>query len=407
MTLDEFLPDDGFRGTLLCRVRVPAGLSDGIAGPSPALIRADGVFDVSHLGPTCSELLESNLPTLLEAAAAPVLPGRLLGSPGDLLANSMADERDTGLPWLLAPVDLQPIKACGVTFARSLLERVIEERAGGDPSTAASIRQELSESLGASLAAVVPGSGQAEHLKKLLLEQGMWSQYLEVGIGPYAEVFTKCQPLSAVGHGDFVGINEISHWNNPEPELVLIIDSKARIVGATLGNDVNLRDIEGRSALLLGKAKDNNASASIGPFIRLLDDSFSLEDLKSQELQLRIRGEDGFVLEDHSSLSHISRDVTELVAQTINKSHQYPDGLALFTGTLFAPIQDRDSPGKGFTHHLDDVVKIRSSHLGCLQNRVTFSHLAPPWDFGIAALAKNLAARGLLVSQEGETPTAG
>jgi fumarylacetoacetate (FAA) hydrolase family protein len=210
-----------------------------------------------------------------------------------------------------------------------------------------------------------------------------------------------------VGHGDFVGINEISHWNNPEPELVLIIDSKARIVGATLGNYVNLRDIEGRSALLLGKAKDNNASASIGPFIRLLDDSFSLEDLKSQELQLRIRGEDGFVLEDHSSLSHISRDVTELVAQTINKSHQYPDGLALFTGTLFTPIQDRDSPGKGFTHHQGDVVKIRSSHLGCLQNRVTFSHLAPPWDFGIAALAKNLAARGLLVSQEGETPTAG
>jgi fumarylacetoacetate (FAA) hydrolase family protein len=407
MNLDEFLPDDGFRGTLLCRVQVPAGLSDGIAGPSPALIREDGVFDVSHLGPTCSELLESKMQKLLEAAAAPALPGRLLGSPDDLLANSMTDERDTRLPWLLAPVDLQPIKACGVTFVRSLLERVIEERADGDPSRAAAIRQGLSESLGASLATVVPGSAQAEHLKKLLLEQGMWSQYLEVGIGPYAEVFTKCQPLSAVGHGDFVGINEISHWNNPEPELVLIVDSKACIVGATLGNDVNLRDIEGRSALLLGKAKDNNASASMGPFIRLLDDSFSLEDLKSQELQLRISGEDGFVVEEQSSLSHISRDVTELVAQTINRSHQYPDGLALFTGTLFAPIQDRDSPGKGFTHHLGDVVKIRSSHLGCLQNRVTFSHLAPPWNFGIAALVKNLAARGLLVSRAGGTPTAG
>jgi len=407
MTLEEFLPEDGFEGTLLCRVWIPDQLGSGIAGPSPALIREDGVFDVSHLGPTCSALLESNLPALLETASAPARPGESLGLPGEILANSLAEKHDSGLPRLLPPVDLQPVKACGVTFVRSLLERVIEERAAGDPTKAGAIRQNLSAALGTGLASVVPGSAQAEHLKSLLIEQGMWSQYLEVGIGPYAEVFTKCQPLSAVGHGDFIGINEISHWNNPEPELVLIVDSKARIVGATLGNDVNLRDIEGRSALLLGKAKDNNASASIGPFIRLIDDSFTLQDLRSQELQLSIHGDDGFVLEDRSSLSEISRDVTDLVAQTINPSHQYPDGLALFTGTLFAPIQDRDAPGKGFTHHAGDRVTIRSSHLGCLQNRVTFSHLAPPWHFGLGALMKNLAARGLLVNQAGETPTAG
>ena len=410
MRLEEFLPDDGYNGTLLCRVWVPARLNGGVAGPSPALIREDGVFDVSHLGPTCSELLESNLPGLLEAAAASTPPGQYIGLPRDILANSLSEQRDPALPRLLTPVDLQPVKACGVTFVRSLLERVIEERAAGDPSKAGSIRQNLSSALGTSLASVVPGSKQAEHLKSLLIEQNMWSQYLEVGIGPYAEVFTKCQPLSAVGHGDFIGINEISHWNNPEPELVLIVDSKARIVGATLGNDVNLRDIEGRSALLLGKAKDNNASASIGPFIRLIDDTFTLQALKSQDLQLQIHGEDGFVLKDRSSVSQISRDVTDLVDQTINASHQYPDGLALFTGTLFAPIQDRDAPGKGFTHHAGDLVSIRSSHLGCLQNRVTFSHLAPPWNFGLAALMRNLAARGLLeftTSQAGESPTAG
>jgi fumarylacetoacetate (FAA) hydrolase family protein len=233
-------------------------------------------------------------------------------------------------------------------------------------------------------------------LKALLIEQGMWSQYLEVGIGPYAEVFTKCQALSAVGFGEDIGINAISEWNNPEPEVVLMVNPDGAIVGATLGNDVNLRDIEGRSALLLGKAKDNNASCAIGPFIRLLDETFTLQQLREQEVELQISGDDGYVLQDRSSMTQISRDICDLVSQTINESHQYPDGLALFTGTLFTPSEDRDEPGKGFTHHLGDRVRIRSSHLGCLENRVTHSHLAPPWTFGLSQLMRNLHRRGLL-----------
>jgi fumarylacetoacetate (FAA) hydrolase family protein len=283
-----------------------------------------------------------------------------------------------------------------VTFASSLLERVIEERAGGDPHKAQAIRSEVEALIGADLRQLKPGSKAAQELKSVLISKGMWSQYLEVGIGPDAEVFTKAPVLSAVGVGAEIGIHPDSAWNNPEPEVVLAVNSRGEVVGAALGNDVNLRDVEGRSALLLGKAKDNNGSCAIGPFIRLLDASFTIDSLRREDVELLVEGTDGFVLRGASTMRQISRDPLDLVAQTLNGNHQYPDGLMLFLGTLFAPVQDRDAPGRGFTHHVGDRVTIRSEHLGGLINRVNTSDQIPPWQFGLRRLLANLAARQLL-----------
>jgi len=297
---------------------------------------------------------------------------------------------------LLAPCDLQALKACGVTFARSMLERVIEERAAGDPARAEALRGRLAGLIGASIREIRPGSDAAAAAKAALIGEGLWSQYLEVGIGPDAEVFTKAQPLSAVGYGAAVGLHPASRWNNPEPEVVLAVSSAGRIVGATLGNDVNLRDVEGRSALLLGKAKDNNAACAVGPLIRLFDASFSLDDVRRAELTLTVEGPDGFSLGGRSSMREISRDPADLVAQTIGRHHQYPDGLMLFLGTMFAPVEDRDAPGQGFTHHVGDVVTIAAPGLGALVNTVALATEAPEWTFGVGALMRNLAGRGLL-----------
>jgi fumarylacetoacetate (FAA) hydrolase family protein len=386
-----YLPQDGYAGTLIGRAWVPAS-AGAIAGPSPVLLTERGVFDLSPLAPTCAELLNRGF----SKGDADLTRLRGIGRFEDVMANTMAARRDESLPYFLSPVDLQAVKACGVTFAASLLERVIEERAAGDARQADKIRAAIQERIGADLSGVKPGSPQAEELKAALKAQGMWSQYLEVGIGPYAEVFTKAQPLSSVGPGAEIGILAVSSWNNPEPETVLLADARGRVVGATLGNDVNLRDIEGRSALLLGKAKDNNASCALGPFIRLFDATFSLDDVRKQDVGLTITGPDGFRLEEASQMRKISRDLLELVAQTFGENHQYPDGVALFTGTLFAPTQDRDGQGKGFTHKLGDVVRIHAKKLGALENRVTHCHLAPPWVFGISALMNNLHRRGLL-----------
>jgi fumarylacetoacetate (FAA) hydrolase family protein len=338
-----------------------------------------------------SSLLEAEQPAALVSSYA----GTRVASLQELLANSLEATRDVGIPFFLAPCDLQVIKAAGVTFATSMVERVIEEKAAGDASRAQAIRSQVLAHIGADLAAIKPGSAQALQLKAALQAQGIWSQYLEVGIGKDAEVFTKAPVLSSVGTGSFVGIRADSHWNNPEPEVVLAVNSRGVIQGAALGNDVNLRDIEGRSALLLGKAKDNNAACAIGPFIRLFDDSFTLDHVRQEVLQLRVTGEDGFVMEGVSCMDQISRDPLELVQQVM-QAHQYPDGFMLFLGTLFAPTQDRDQPGNGFTHHRGDVVRIRSAHLGALHNCVRPCEEAAPWQFGLRALINNLAARGLL-----------
>ena len=359
-------------------------------GPCVITLRDGQVFDItSRLAPTLRDVLHLPNP----AAHVAVAPGIPLGPWQALLAQSTPDSTGTRL---LAPPDLAAIKACGVTFARSMVERVIEERAAGDASRALAIRAKVGALLGDSLRALRPGSPESAKVKTLLQAEGLWSQYLEVGIGPDAEVFTKAQPMSVVGHGAYVGLHPSSQWNNPEPEVVLALNAQGRILGATLGNDVNLRDIEGRSALLLGKAKDNNAAASIGPLLRLFDDGFSLQDVRRLTLSLTVTGVDGFVLQGQSSMAEISRDPADLAAQTLGRHHQYPDGAFLYLGTMFAPTQDRDGPGQGFTHHIGDVVTIATPALGQLTNTVTLSTKAPEWTFGSAALMRNLAARNLL-----------
>ena len=388
LTVAATLPEGAERATLVGRVWLPGDTP----GPGIVTVRDGQLWDLTPLCRTMSELCEAADPVAI--ARSP--EARPIGPLAPVLANSRWDRRDPALPWLLAPVDLQAVKAAGVTFARSMLERVVEEQVKGDPTRAAAIRGRIEELVGADLHAVRPGSDAATRLKEHLVAQGAWSQYLEVGIGPDAEIFTKTQPMASVGHGAEVGVHPVSRWNNPEPELVLVVNSQGAIVGATLGNDVNLRDVEGRSALLLGKAKDNNGSSSLGPFIRLLDDGYGLDDLRAAEIGLTIEGEEGFRLAATSSMREISRDVTELAGHAIGPHHAYPDGLVLFCGTMFAPVADRDAPGLGFTHHPGDLVAIATSRLGTLVNRVEDCTRIPRWNFGTGALMRNLAARGLL-----------
>lgn len=387
VTVGATLPQDAENAVLAGRVwRLDA------EGPSVVAVRGDNLVDISAHAPTMSELCERPDAAQLVRDADGAFAGKL----ADVLANTPESERDASKPWLLSPIDLQAVKAAGVTFPLSMLERVIEEKAKGAPEKADAIRREIAERLGGDLSSLVPGSPEALALKQTLIQQDAWSQYLEVGIGEDAEIFTKAQPMSSVGHGMEAGLHPRSTWNNPEPEVVLVVASDGRIVGATLGNDVNLRDFEGRSALLLSKAKDNNASAALGPFIRFFDGAFTLDTVRQLEVELIVRGEDGFEMTGASSMSEIARDPADLVGELIGKTHQYPDGAVLYLGTMFAPAKDRNEPGMGFTHKVGDLVTVTTPSLGSLSNRMVHSDAAAPWQFGSRALMRNLAKRGLL-----------
>ncbi len=393
LQVNSALPQDHAQAVLIGRVWLPG------SGATLVRVTAEGVYDISKVAPTCSQLLElADAADRVRASAGP-----RIADPAAVLANCADATRNPALPWFMAPCDLQAIKAAGVTFVASMLERVIEEQAGGDASLAESSRAAVVAVIGDNLGSIKPGSPEAMRLKDVLIKKGMWSQYLEVGIGPDAEVFTKSQPMSAVGMGADVGIHPASTWNNPEPEIVLVVNSAGNVQGATLGNDVNLRDFEGRSALLLGKAKDNNASCAIGPFIRLFDAHFTIDDVRRCDLAITVEGPEGFVMTGGSSLSKISRDPLDLVGQAIGANHQYPDGFVLFLGTMFAPTLDRAlpgqasiKPGQGFTHRVGDIVSISTPGLGTLVNRVNTSDQVAPWTYGITALMRDLARRGLL-----------
>jgi fumarylacetoacetate (FAA) hydrolase family protein len=385
--LKPVLPQDAEKATLAGRVWRPE-----VGGPSVVAIRDGALVDITAAFPTMRDLCEQSDP----AAALRAAEGEPIGRLDQVLTNTPRESRDPAQPWLLAPIDLQAIKAAGVTFAVSMLERVIEERARGNPDAAAALRAEVHRLVGHDLARLKPGSPEAARVKQVLIDQGAWSQYLEVGIGPDAEIFTKAQPMAAIGTGMDAGIHPASSWNNPEPEVVLAIASDGRIVGATLGNDVNLRDVEGRSALLLGKAKDNNAACAVGPLLRLFDASFDLDDIRQTTVSLSVEGTDEFRMQGASSIAKISRDPAELVAQMVNAHHHYPDGAVLFLGTMFAPVEDRDAPGKGFTHKPGDIVAIAAPGLGRLVNRMAPTDACEPWTFGPGALMRNLAQRGML-----------
>ncbi|KUM25155.1 fumarylacetoacetate hydrolase [Mesorhizobium loti] len=363
------------------------------AHPLVVTVRDGEVIDItSSAAPTVRDVCELKDPAGYVRSAK----GKAIGGLADIAANSFEARRDAKKPILLSPVDLQAVKASGVTFVVSLLERVIEEQARGSAEKADAIRADIAGLIGHDLSKLKPGSPEAMEIKAKLISRGAWSQYLEVGIGPDAEIFTKCQPMASVGFGADVGLHPVSTWNNPEPEIAMIADSSGRIVGATLGNDVNLRDVEGRSALLLGKAKDNNASASLGPFIRLFDETFAIADVKRATVRLSVEGEDGFSLEGSSSMAEISRSPEELVKAAMGPHHQYPDGLALYLGTMFVPSKDRGEKGKGFTHKVGDLVTISSEKLGALVNRVRLSPDCPHWTYGASHLMRDLARTDLI-----------
>ncbi|HMO27359.1 MAG TPA: fumarylacetoacetate hydrolase family protein [Tepidisphaeraceae bacterium] len=392
-------------GPRVGRCWAPAGRSgEGVAGPCVVTVRDGAVIDLSETFETFSALLNHDHP--LEAVRS--AKGRVLAPADQVIRDSLYPHRadrliDEQRVVLLAPNDLCATKACGVTFIRSLLERVVEEKAQGDPTKAADIRAMITHALGDDLSKVKPGSPQTVQLKKKFIDAGIWSQYLEVGIGPNVEIFTKAQPMSSVGYGQQVGVLPDSMWNNPEPEVVLAVSRRGRIVGVTLGNDVNLRDYEGRSALLLGEAKDQNGSSAIGPMVRLMDESFSVADITRLEVRLSVQGLDGFTVTGANRMSEISRSPEEIAQSVVCAHHQYPDATMIYLGTMFAPTEDRSAAGGGFTHHLHDRVEISVPQLGTLVNWVNHTDRIPPWEYGASELVECLVARRMRRASRSES----
>jgi fumarylacetoacetate (FAA) hydrolase family protein len=111
---------------------------------------------------------------------------------------------------------------------------------------------------------------------------------------------------------------------------------------------------------------------------------------------MTVNGVDGFGLTASCSMKEISRDPADLVAQTLGDHHQYPDGMMLYLGSMFAPVQDRGKAGSGFTHVIGDEVAIHAPELGTLKNHVHLSTECPKWTFGATSLMRNLAARTLI-----------
>jgi len=497
MSVENTLPKDWKEGTFVGRV-----WRADVNGPSVVKLDNEGyLVDITTSFPTVSALCEQENP----AEAVKAVTGERIGKLSDILATTARHTKKDDKPYLLSPIDLHAVKAAGVTFAESLVERVVEKMAGGDRDKALGIRigvlsdiatilkkdgalqtlavlrqrydalqgqadnGEALRTLGVEVAQLrsesinfketPPGSKPALQIRDLLIMKfaafkideavhkyanddpaaaelvraqltrrfkqvtdavnsgkeegfsdatlkeirdflsglgtGAGKSYIEVGLGPKAEIFTKAQPMSSVGHGADAGYLEESKWNNPEPEVVLVTNSRKEIVGAALGNDVNHRDIEGMSELLLGECKDQNASCAVGPFIRLIDKtSFKQEDIDTMKVEVHVKGTDGFELYSDSSMEKISRKPEELVNQMF-KQHQYPDGAVLFCGTMFSPVKDRDEPTKGFTHKVGDHVTIRSDKLGSLTNRMDYTQNVEPWIYGVGKLMQNLAERGV------------
>lgn len=409
MSIEATLPADWKEGSFIGRV----WRSDiQPEGPSVVALDKDGyLVDITTSFPTVSKLCNQEDPAAAMREALERNKGNRIGRFSEILANTPLHAQKKGKPYLISPADLQAVKAAGVTFADSLIERSVEKLAGGDPAKADNIRKDihavirgkmgLAETDEIDLSKMKPGSPQALELRDYLIDKGLQKSYLEVGLGPDAEIFTKAQPMATVGHGAHAGVHPGSKWNNPEPEVVMVAGKSGKAVGAALGNDVNCRDIEGESELKLGECKDQNASATMGPLIRLFDKSFTLDDVRTMDVGLEVsNAEDGYKVDAVSSMSKISRDPqNELLAQTF-AHHQYPDGALLYCGTMFAAAmvpRDKEHPEKGFTHKYGDVVTITSSKLGSVTNVMQSADLCPKWEVGAGALMENLAERGLLV----------
>jgi 2-dehydro-3-deoxy-D-arabinonate dehydratase len=171
------------------------------------------------------------------------------------------------------------------------------------------------------------------------------------------ELFFKALGWRAVGHGDTVRVREDSHWNVPEPELVLIVNSRMEVVGYTAGNDVSSRDIEGENPLYLPQAKVYDGSCSLGPGIVLC----SPDALRNLGITMSIRRDDGTIFEDEVDTAQMKRRPEEL-AGYLGKELAFPAGALLMTGTGIVP-------GDDFTLKVGDRVVISVGEL-VLENEV-------------------------------------